>query len=89
MGTSRELAIGPVAVVSLLISAMVSKVINPVVDPVSYTKLVFTVAFFTGAFQALFGLFRQGFIDLIHCFKIKTVFQYQSILLVIYCVFNW
>lgn len=67
MGTSRELAIGPVAVVSLLISAMVSKVINPVVDPVSYTKLVFTVTFFTGAFQALFGLFRQGFIDLIHC----------------------
>nr|XP_043614762.1 low affinity sulfate transporter 3-like isoform X1 [Erigeron canadensis] len=62
MGTSRELAIGPVAVVSLLISAMVSKVINPVVDPVSYTKLVFTVTFITGAFQALFGLFRLGFL---------------------------
>ncbi|KAK1441626.1 hypothetical protein QVD17_07670 [Tagetes erecta] len=62
MGTSRELAIGPVAVVSLLISAMVSKVVNPVVDPISYTKLVFTVTFFTGAFQALFGLLRLGFL---------------------------
>ncbi|GKA47147.1 low affinity sulfate transporter 3-like protein [Tanacetum coccineum] len=62
MGTSRELAIGPVAVISLLISAMVSKVVNPVVDPVLYTKLVFTVTFFTGAFQALFGLFRLGFL---------------------------
>ncbi|XP_023772631.1 low affinity sulfate transporter 3 [Lactuca sativa] len=62
MGTSRELAIGPVAVVSLLISAMCSKVVNPMVDPVSYNKLVFTVTFFTGAFQTLFGLFRLGFL---------------------------
>ncbi|XP_024968879.1 low affinity sulfate transporter 3-like [Cynara cardunculus var. scolymus] len=62
MGTSRELAIGPVAVVSLLISAMVSKVVNPITDPVSYNKLVFTVTFFTGTFQALFGLFRLGFL---------------------------
>ncbi|KAL8199944.1 hypothetical protein R6Q57_013512 [Mikania cordata] len=62
MGTSRDLAIGPVAVVSLLISAMVSKIVNPVVDPISYTKLVFTVTFFTGSFQALFGLFRLGFL---------------------------
>lgn len=62
MGTSRELAIGPVAVVSLLISAMVSKVVNPITDPISYNKLVFTVTFFTGTFQALFGLFRLGFL---------------------------
>ncbi|KAJ9545916.1 hypothetical protein OSB04_025623 [Centaurea solstitialis] len=58
MGTSQELAIGPVAVVSLLISSMVTKLVDPTVDPVSYRKLVFTVTFFAGSFQALLGLLR-------------------------------
>lgn len=58
MGSSREIAIGPVAVVSLLLSAMVSKLVDPSVDPSSYLRIVFTVTFFTGTFQALFGLFR-------------------------------
>ncbi|XP_076889774.1 low affinity sulfate transporter 3-like [Bidens hawaiensis] len=62
MGTSQELAIGPVAVVSLLISSMISKLVDPVADPVSYRKLVFTVTFFAGSFQALFGLLRLGFL---------------------------
>nr|XP_043615003.1 low affinity sulfate transporter 3-like [Erigeron canadensis] len=62
MGTSKELAIGPVAVVSLLISSMVSKLVDPVADPLSYRNLVFTVTFFTGTFQALFGLLRLGFL---------------------------
>lgn len=58
MGSSREIAIGPVAVVSLLLSAMVSKVVDPTVDPALYRRIIFTVTFFTGAFQALFGVFR-------------------------------
>lgn len=58
MGTSQELAIGPVAVVSLLISSMVSKLVDPVADPASYRKLVFTVTFFAGSFQAIFGFLR-------------------------------
>ncbi|KAL2489239.1 Sulfate transporter 2.1 [Forsythia ovata] len=62
MGSSREIAIGPVAVVSLLLSAMIQKVVDPSVDPVAYTSLVFTVTFFTGAFQAVFGIFRLGFL---------------------------
>ncbi|XP_024969078.1 low affinity sulfate transporter 3-like [Cynara cardunculus var. scolymus] len=62
MGTSQELAIGPVAVVSLLISSMISKLVDPMADPVSYRKLVFTVTFFAGSFQALFGLLRLGFL---------------------------
>ncbi|CAI9301810.1 unnamed protein product [Lactuca saligna] len=62
MGTSRELAIGPVAVVSLLIFSMISKLVDPTVDPVSYRKLVFTTTFFAGCFQALFGLLRLGFL---------------------------
>ncbi|KAI3459995.1 hypothetical protein Pfo_016658 [Paulownia fortunei] len=62
MGSSREIAIGPVAVVSLLLSAMISKVVDPSADPAAYRRTVFTVTFFTGVFQGLFGLFRLGFL---------------------------
>lgn len=62
MGSSREIAIGPVAVVSLLISSMVQKVQDPEADPVAYRNLVFTVTLFAGIFQAAFGLLRLGFL---------------------------
>lgn len=62
MGTSKELAIGPVAVVSLLLSSMIQKVVDPSVDPAAYRKMVFTTTFFVGLFQAAFGLFRLGFL---------------------------
>ncbi|XP_057470289.1 low affinity sulfate transporter 3-like isoform X1 [Actinidia eriantha] len=62
MGSSREIAIGPVAVVSLLLSSMITKLEDPITDPVAYRKLVFTVTFFAGAFQAGFGLLRLGFL---------------------------
>lgn len=58
MGTSRELAIGPVAVVSLLLSSFIDKIVDPAIDPIAYTRIAFTVTFFAGAFQAGFGLFR-------------------------------
>ncbi|KZV46152.1 low affinity sulfate transporter 3-like [Dorcoceras hygrometricum] len=62
MGSSREIAIGPVAVVSLLLSATISKVVVPLTDPTAYRRMVFTVTFFTGIFQALFGILRLGFL---------------------------
>ncbi|CAK9174259.1 unnamed protein product [Ilex paraguariensis] len=62
MGSSREIAIGPVAVVSLLLSSMIQKIVDPIADPVAYRKVVFTVTFFAGTFQAVFGLFRLGFL---------------------------
>ncbi|XVE55450.1 hypothetical protein DITRI_Ditri03aG0159500 [Diplodiscus trichospermus] len=62
MGSSREIAIGPVAVVSMLISSMVPNMVDPAADPIAYTRLVFTVTFFAGTFQALFGMFRLGFL---------------------------
>lgn len=62
MGTSREIAIGPVAVVSLLLSSMLQKLGDPDADPISYRKLVLTTTFFAGMFQAAFGLFRLGFL---------------------------
>ncbi|CAL5371781.1 unnamed protein product [Camellia sinensis] len=62
MGTSRELGIGPVAVVSLLLSSMIQKLEDPEANPIAYTRLVFTVTFFTGIFQAAFGFLRLGFL---------------------------
>ncbi|KAH0854206.1 hypothetical protein HID58_089461 [Brassica napus] len=62
MGTSREVAIGPVAVVSLLLSSMLQELIDPETDPLGYTKLVLTTTFFAGIFQASFGIFRLGFL---------------------------
>ncbi|KAL4604048.1 hypothetical protein ACB092_10G166400 [Castanea dentata] len=62
MGSSRELAIGPVAVVSILMSSMVPNIQDPVADPIAYRNLVFTVTFFAGTFQAVFGMFRLGFL---------------------------
>ncbi|VVA13755.1 PREDICTED: sulfate [Prunus dulcis] len=62
MGSSRELAIGPVAVVSMLLASLVQKIEDPVANPVAYRKLIFTVTFFAGIFQAAFGIFRLGFL---------------------------
>ncbi|RZC85135.1 hypothetical protein C5167_007749 [Papaver somniferum] len=62
MGSSREIAIGPVAVVSLLLSSMVQKIVDPVEDPTGYKRFVFTVTLFAGTFQAAFGLLRLGFL---------------------------
>ncbi|KOM47840.1 hypothetical protein LR48_Vigan07g154400 [Vigna angularis] len=62
MGSSREIAIGPVAVVSMLLSSLVPKVEDPVANAHAYRNLVFTVTFFTGIFQTAFGVFRLGFL---------------------------
>ncbi|KAI4337727.1 hypothetical protein L6164_016108 [Bauhinia variegata] len=62
MGSSREIAIGPVAVVSLLLSSTATKVIDPVANPEAYRNFIFTVTFFAGIFQAAFGVFRLGFL---------------------------
>ncbi|KAJ4715674.1 Sulfate transporter 1.1 [Melia azedarach] len=62
MGTSREIAIGPVAVVSLLISSLMQNVEDPVANPIAYRNYVLTATFFAGIFQASFGLLRLGFL---------------------------
>ncbi|CAL9203761.1 low affinity sulfate transporter 3-like [Musa acuminata AAA Group] len=62
MGTSRDIAIGPVAVVSLLLSSMTQKLVDPYTHPETYRSLVLTATFFAGIFQASFGFFRLGFV---------------------------
>lgn len=62
MGSSRDIAIGPVAVVSLLLSVMIQKLEDPATNAVAYERLVLTVTFFVGVFQAAFGILRLGFL---------------------------
>jgi len=59
LGSSKHLAIGNVAVPSLLISAMLGKVVNPHENPKLYLQLVFTATFFAGVFQASLGFLRS------------------------------
>ncbi|KAK8497693.1 hypothetical protein V6N12_018811 [Hibiscus sabdariffa] len=62
LGSSRDLAVGTVAVVSLLISSMLGKVVSPTDNPNQYVQLVFTATFFAGLFQASLGILRLGFL---------------------------
>ncbi|WCJ31836.1 Sulfate transporter 1.1 [Euphorbia peplus] len=62
MGTSREIAIGPVAVISLLLSSMLQKIQDPEANPIAYRNLVLTTTFLAGMFQTAFGLLRLGFL---------------------------
>ncbi|KAL2924822.1 High affinity sulfate transporter 2 [Bienertia sinuspersici] len=62
MGSSRDIAIGPVAVVSLLLGTMLREVIDPDTNPQDYARLAFTATFFAGITQAALGFFRLGFL---------------------------
>nr|CAD55697.1 sulphate transporter [Triticum aestivum] len=61
MGSSRDIAIGPVAVVSLLLGTLLQEEIDPVKNPYEYSRLAFTATFFAGITQAMLGFFRLGF----------------------------
>ncbi|ESW16649.1 hypothetical protein PHAVU_007G174100 [Phaseolus vulgaris] len=62
MGSSRDLAVGTVAVGSLLMGSMLSDEVNPNEDPTLYLHLAFTATLFAGIFQAALGFFRLGLI---------------------------
>ncbi len=59
-GTSRQLAVGPVAMVSLLILSGVSNLAEP--ESEDYISLVIQLTLMVGAIQLLLGLFRLGFL---------------------------
>ena len=58
MGSSRDIAIGPVAVVSLLLGDLLKKEIDPKKHPDEYLHLAFTATFFAGITEAALGVFR-------------------------------
>ena len=59
-GTSRVLAVGPVAVVSLMTAAAVGE--HAAVGSASYWAVAITLAFLSGAMLLLMGLLRLGFL---------------------------
>lgn len=60
MGTSRQLAVGPVAMVSLLISSGVGALATQGSE--QYIGLAILLAFMVGIFQLSMGIFRLGFL---------------------------
>ncbi len=59
LGTSRQLAVGPVAMVSLLTATAVSAMAET--GSAGYIGLVITLAFMVGVIQFALGVFRLGF----------------------------
>ena len=59
LGTSRQLAVGPVAMVALLIASGVSALAS---GPEHYIALAIMLAFMVGLIQFSMGVFRLGFI---------------------------
>jgi sulfate permease, SulP family len=59
-GSSGQLAVGPVAMVSLLVAAGVSEMAEPGSD--SYLQLAIMLAFLVGVIQLVLGLLRFGFV---------------------------
>lgn len=59
-GTSRQLSVAPVAMISLLIGAGVGKMATAGTD--AYIQLAILLAMVVGILQLLFGLFRMGFL---------------------------
>lgn len=67
MGSSRDIAIGPVAVVSLLLGTLLQGEIDP--SNVEYRHLAFTATFFAGITQATLGFLRYLDCFLLHVLK--------------------
>jgi SulP family sulfate permease len=60
-GTSRALAVGPVAVVSLLTASAIGQVAET--GTAGYAVAALTLAFLSGGFLLLLGIFRLGFLS--------------------------
>lgn len=59
-GTSSALAVGPVAVVSLMTAVAIGKVADP--GSAEFVTAALTLAFLSGAFLVLLGILRLGFL---------------------------
>ena len=74
-GTSRALAVGPVAIVSLLTAAAVSKVAIPGTS--EYIVGAITLAFLSGAILLVLGFLRLGFLT--NFLSLSTLLFYQRV----------
>ncbi|XP_044491132.1 probable sulfate transporter 3.3 isoform X2 [Mangifera indica] len=62
LGSSRDLAVGPVSIASLILGSMLGQEVSPTKDPLLFLQLAFTTTFFAGVVQASLGFLRLGFI---------------------------
>eukprot|EP00268_Persea_americana_P049991 TRINITY_DN5403_c0_g1_i4.p1 TRINITY_DN5403_c0_g1~~TRINITY_DN5403_c0_g1_i4.p1 ORF type:complete len:634 (+),score=107.47 TRINITY_DN5403_c0_g1_i4:242-2143(+) len=62
LGSSRDLAVGPVSIASLLLGSMLRQEVSPTQEPLLFLQLAFTCTFFAGIFQASLGILRLGFV---------------------------
>lgn len=62
MGSSKDIAIGPVAVVSLLLGTLLQNEVDHETEKAEYIRLAFTATFFAGITQAALGFLRLGFL---------------------------
>lgn len=60
LGTSRQLSIGPVAILSILIASGIGDIATP--GSPRYIQMVLAVTFLVGVSQFLMGVFRLGFL---------------------------
>lgn len=60
LGSSRDLAVGPVSIASLVMGSMLREAVSPDEQPILYLQLAFTATFFAGVFQASLGFLRYG-----------------------------
>lgn len=58
MGSSKDIAIGPVAVVSLLLGSLLQNEVDHEKNKEEYLRLAFTATFFAGITQAVLGFLR-------------------------------
>lgn len=62
LGSSRDLAVGPVSIASLIMGSMLRQEASPTKDALLFLQLALSSTFFAGLFQASLGLLRLGFI---------------------------
>ncbi len=60
LGTSRQLAVGPVAMDSLLVAAGLGAIGN--IEPAQYIQMAILLALLMGIIQLLFGILKMGFL---------------------------
>ncbi|CAI0431879.1 unnamed protein product [Linum tenue] len=59
LGSSRDVAVGPVSIASLILGSMLSQQVSPAKDPLLFLQLGFSSTFFAGLTQASLGFLRQ------------------------------
>ncbi|KAM3214618.1 hypothetical protein ACQJBY_066875 [Aegilops geniculata] len=64
LGSSRDLAVGPTSITSLIMGAMLQKgvPVSPSAEPMLFVQLALTSTLFAGLLQASLGILRLGFI---------------------------